>query len=825
MTDFVTLTDEKTRERFDRNQERAIRNEGHGATPVSLKITEECIPILSSYIEERLKDILGTLSDLKLMRGRGTELRTYLRQLQNLEPHTIALCTLSAMLQALGRGHDLRKLCIQLGGDISGELWAKGLLAKDEKTYNRIERAVRKKHANVKHRKQAARSIAARAGFHAPRWSKEAMLKAGGVLAVWALRALPDVFYTHEGKRQRLWVHVREEALDKAIAAVSATVAAHPVHFPCVDPPLPWTGLHRGGYPDERLKGRVTLLRNQSKIQAAEARDAIKSGQMQPTLDAINALQAVPYTINRKVLAVMLQCIRKKIAVPGLPRPSAYPKPAHPKPWLKMTEDEQRAWRRRADKIEEKNRGLISDRMLFASDVETARLLAKRERFYTPFNADWRGRVYPMSHFNFQRDDRVRGLFLFADGQPIGDDGLKWLKVHVANTGDFEKISKRPIEERIAWVDKNFDLLRQCAENPFGNVEFWMKADKPFLFLAACMELIPATASSSYLTKLPISFDGSCSGLQHLAAMTRDEETAKLVNLVPNETPQDVYQRVADAVTLRVQQQAAGTGEQCEIAQRCLNYGITRTLVKRATMTFAYSSKKFGMAQQFKEDLMRPLETEVLAGDRDEHPFGDDNGREAAKYLASHVYDAITEIVTKPAQAMGFLQSLARAAAHESKPLRWTTPTGLPWVNAYYEPNYIRVKLWLHDSAVTLRVADGNKKEIDKNKAANGVAPNFVHACDAAHLMLTVNRCVEHGITNIATVHDSFGCLAPQAARFNEIIREQFVRMYNDHDVLAEVLAQSKCDLTQHNWHRLPEVVDRGSLNITEVRNATFAFA
>jgi DNA-directed RNA polymerase len=44
--------------------------------------------------------------------------------------------------------------------------------------------------------------------------------------------------------------------------------------------------------------------------------------------------------------------------------------------------------------------------------------------------------------------------------------------------------------------------------------------------------------------------------------------------------------------------------------------------------------------------------------------------------------------------------------------------------------------------------------------------------------MLTVNAAVSEGITSIATVHDSFGCLPSRAERFREIIREEFVRIY-----------------------------------------------
>jgi DNA-directed RNA polymerase len=115
--------------------------------------------------------------------------------------------------------------------------------------------------------------------------------------------------------------------------------------------------------------------------------------------------------------------------------------------------------------------------------------------------------------------------------------------------------------------------------------------------------------------------------------------------------------------------------------------------------------------------------------------------------------------------------------------------------------------------------------KIDRRKANNGVAPNFVHACDAAHLMRTVNAAVAEGITSIATVHDSFGCLPSRAARFRKIILEEFVRMYETHDVLAEVFAQARADLSR-NTKRMPSAPPQyGALDLKKVLDAEFAFA
>ena len=40
--------------------------------------------------------------------------------------------------------------------------------------------------------------------------------------------------------------------------------------------------------------------------------------------------------------------------------------------------------------------------------------------------------------------------------------------------------------------------------------------------------------------------DATCSGLQILAGLARDKSTARLVNVIPSDKPQDAYQVIAD---------------------------------------------------------------------------------------------------------------------------------------------------------------------------------------------------------------------------------------------------------------------------------------
>ena len=83
-----------------------------------------------------------------------------------------------------------------------------------------------------------------------------------------------------------------------------------------------------------------------------------------------------------------------------------------------------------------------------------------------------------------------------------------------------------------------------------------MSSDEPWQTLAACMEveaaLRCAEGTANYISHLPIHQDGSCNGLQHYAALGRDQVGAESVNLTPSERPGDVYATVAALVNLNV---------------------------------------------------------------------------------------------------------------------------------------------------------------------------------------------------------------------------------------------------------------------------------
>jgi DNA-directed RNA polymerase len=822
---------ELARLKFDRREDRTAQMMGLGDTEVGLKITRKFLPKITEVFEKKLSE------------RHPPQINPLIAKLRALGATKVALCALQMGIHAVGVNCNLREAALTIGGAIADECWAAKLTNDNPRLAARVEKAARAR-GRLEQRKGLAKSIAAADGFRERTWSKKLRIEAGEFLLDCLLQGLPDVFCIlsrEDGAVKNVTVTTKLLAFTDSTwehigQVISEIIDLNPVWQPSLEPPTPWTGWNKGGSPDPRVRASVTILRSGHKDRIAAGRHAIKDSSMRPALDALNTLQGVPWSINKRVLGVLQACIERGIEVKGLPLLDARPTPERitPQVWATMTVDQRKRAAAKRKRIKVLNISDANERVLLGEDVAEAARLAEHPRFFTGMNCDWRGRVYPISHFNFQRDDRVRALFQFADGEPITEEGIYWLKIHLANCGDFNKVSKRPLEERTAWVDQNLAQIEEVAISPLslGSRAFWTKADKPFLFLAACLELSSAiSAGTSYVTRLPISFDGSCSGLQHLCAMTRAPEGA-LVNLTPQPEPQDVYQHVANMVIERLR------ADDTELGKLALKYMLennARKVVKRNVMTYAYSSRAFGMAGQQDEDLIQPIADEVASGKLEDHPFGEfadrrgDVPSNAARFLAAHVFKAIEEVVNYPAQAMAFLRKLAQTLAHEGKPLRWTTPVGIPWINRYHKPTMERCTLWLHDRGVKTRyqtmVATGDEQEIWKEKSANSVSPNFVHALDASALMLCVNAAAAEGITAQATVHDSFSCLASRAGRYRQIIRETFVQMYESHDVLKEILEQAKCDLTQAYWHRLPDVPDFGNLNLKDMLNAEYAFA
>lgn len=811
--------------------------------------------------EENLKKagILGTV-DTKLVKGAlplvvsamAKELEEansykskpfWFHALSNIDHDTAAYIGLNYAFIGVGQCTDITNICVNIGKQICIELWSQDFANKDPKLFKRLFEMAKRNHNSPRHRLKAMSAVASREGHAIERWTPEQFVNVGQAVLNCVMVG-SELFEVYDRPKKKFFVKnlgLSETGRRLVDDLTDQIKWMSPIFKPMLTEPKPWTSFHSGCYHDTKLASLVPMVRRVSPKQKEMIEAAFKSGSMDRITRALNAIQSTPFAINKPVLEQVKLAWEHGDVVSKFPRKSKLRVPGKTKNWDELDSKQRKHVKKTKEKIILRNRALDADLVNMTTDLNIADDLAKHDRFYLPHNLDFRGRIYPIPTFNHQRADHIRALFQFARGRRLGPTGAYWLCINLANTGDFNKISKKSLDDRISWVNANQRTLYLIGKKPGLTRHIWQEADKPFSFLAACIDFAGYVENGEdHISHIPPALDGANSGVQHYSAALRDEKGGATVNLVPQDQPADVYQIVADRVNEAIN---TDTSDEAELWKQ---YGVSRKVVKRNVMTFAYSSEKYGFRQQQMEDLMKPLEDDVLEGLLTDHPFGDDNGSKAATFIAGKVWDAVNDVVTKAAEGMRFIQKCAQLCAHEAKPLIWTSPIGLPVVHAYDQYNINRVRIFLYDKTIQPSEAtqkskvtdDGSvyncimvnlrttpKGTLDKMKQRNAAAPNFIHSLDASHLMFTVLAGLDEGIEDFMLIHDSFATHAADTERFSYLIREQFVAMYEHFDVVQHLYTNTYAQLDDKSRMLLVDVPAKGKLDLYDVLRSDYAFA
>ena len=491
-------------------------------------------------------------------------------------------------------------------------------------------------------------------------------------------------------------------------------------------------------------------------------------------------------------------------------------------------------------------------------EAEAIQRLAEKhlgKAFYHLYNLDFRGRIYPNTAFlHEQSSDNAKGILMLDEPVPLGDVGYYWLCVHTANVWGNDKVS---LDDRVEWVSENITDIFDYVENPLVNTN-WMNADKPFSFLAACYELYiinewmkNGNDVSDFPSCLPVYIDGSNNGVQHLVAMSQDDEVAPLVNLVPSDLPGDVYMFIADKVWERLKSKVDSLDKETidrfeevfkkavslqraydtapdkserkslafQAAQTWRNQNrdireklfavywhniqdkkVQRKTVKRNVMTLGYGGTSYGMGQQVIEDT-RDI-SEYL---RDkEHLWG--------ALLGALVYNTCYEELKGPAKMLRLFQTVAERANKRKVHMSWISPiTGFPVVQAYRKPTIKRTELKYGDDILKVQLQVWEETTVNETKQKTGAAPNIVHSLDAVHLTM----CIHDANYPVTVVHDSFGSHAGNMDNMFYHVREKFVELYESLP-LENILQQLDSE------DLIPE---KGNLNVRDVLKSDFAFA
>lgn len=756
--------------------------------------------------------------DMQPLRGAGRR-RAHVRLLKPIDPEATAFIAVrSALTALLGKDNQEefsgRNVVAEVGKSVYHEYVLEHFADVEPDLFHHLVNDFERRLShNERHRMTVFKMQARKAGVHFNEWSSgdrdqvgaylmEQLEKLGMVLT-------KQVTIPHKHKnniRTKIITTLSDECAALIEQIKGFIVESTPYFLPCVEPPKDWTSVTEGGFHTKEMRRMMPWVVKTHPSQ----RDNFREADMSRELAAINALQRVEWQVNDKMLEAIRQ-ISKHFDMDEIISQAEVPKPSKPE-WLtgdmtKDTMDESQLeefvrWKREVAEwhTERKVRGTKWGR--FYNAMRVASKFAEYDRLWFVYFMDFRGRKYVQTTgISPQGSDLQKALLQFATGKPLlTEEAVRWFKITGANRWGYDKVS---LDDRVKWTDEHHHLLMSFADDPISHPQ-WQEADSPLYFLAWCMEYAEWFRNpSTFCSKLAVGMDGSCNGLQNFSAMLRDSLGGRATNLVPSELPNDIYQMVADATQRLL---LATEEDERGYRRRWLSHGMNRTLVKRSVMTLPYGSTRFSCAEFIVQDYLRTGKVPE---------FGKDEYQKAANYLSHFVWAAIADVVVKAREAMDWLQQGARQLVREgAEEIKWTTPSGFPAIQAYWEQDVHQVRTLLCGGAIIKMHHDNDTPDANRHK--NGIAPNFVHSLDASHLTLTVQACEAEGIDSLWMVHDDYGTHAADAPRLYEIIRERFVWMYRTFDVLHDF---------QQQYPTLPDPPEQGDLDISQVLDSPYFFS
>jgi DNA-directed RNA polymerase len=560
------------------------RNRGmESSTPASMSLIKGAIEPIAKGIDEERKKIK---SDRAWIHGR------LFVKLEYIKSDVLAYLTIKALLDCISRRDALNTMAIKVGRAIEDDLMLTSFMKQNKPLMDKVRRSVKKRSQNYKYQKNVLKNSANKAGLEFDYWPTSYRLGLGLRLIdiVISTTNLFEITHIRLKAKHRPAKHLvpTGKTLEWLLKKNNHLSVLRPLRLPMVVSPKPWTSLLDGGY--FSLKSSLIRFNNELVLKDYSAMSTESGIEFNQVFDVVNAIQETPWKVNKKVLEVVdhfWNTVEGDVLLDCLPRKNEI-KQETPYP-DNGTEEEQKEWKHIASKMYKENIRTMSHKVAFSKMLWVAERFKDKDRIYYPHNLDFRGRVYPMCDFLHPQGDEVcRGLLQFAEGRPIKTQkGMDHFLMYGASLYGLDKKSD---DEKMIWVNKSVGIFIGIADSPIDNWKLWADADKPWQFLAWCIEFERWYVDRDTPVHLPVMVDGTCNGLQHLSALMKDQEGGESVNLVDTGlTPNDIYQMVSDEANKLYKG----------------DIKIDRKLCKRPVMTTPYGSTIYGIREQIKSELIK----------------------------------------------------------------------------------------------------------------------------------------------------------------------------------------------------------------------------
>lgn len=579
---------------------------------------------------------------------------------------------------------------------------------------------------------------------HWKAWGRANRIRLGGWLldCICSCQSVP--WFTREtrqeGKKRHNYVVPTPEFMIIKDEVMATAELFSPIAWPMLIEPNDWSNESQGGYIlNEVMKGYDMVRRGNPLCIQGET-----------PINFLNKIQKVAYTLNPFVVGVAETLMERRIAVGKFIPVVEMPLP--PKP-VDIAEnfDSRKDYRRRAAEVMNINANAFERSCRTRMTMNAVKVFKDKDKFFIPWSFDYRSRVYPIPAFlTPQTDDFGKSLLKFHESAFVTPEAEHWLAFQVATTYGLDKDT---MKDRQIWVNNNHDLITRVATDPIGNLPNWEGADEPWQFLAACEEYYACVLSCSrQFTNLMVATDATCSGLQILSGLARDKSTAKFVNVVPSDKPQDAYKAIAEHAKPNVPD--------------CIKQHMDRKVTKRTVMTIPYNAKPYSNRSYIREALKEK---------------GVDITKEDLTETVKAVRDAMNTVFPGPMSVMKWIEKeVAAAIDRGADKIQWVTPSGFVVTQRLMKKNTKVIELQLLGRC-QVRVATDDSDKVDKAHHKNATSANLIHSLDASLLCLSTLRFN----APISLIHDSVLCRATDMGILSAIVRETYMHLFAEHDYLT----------------------------------------
>lgn len=388
--------------------------------------------------------------------------------------------------------------------------------------------------------------------------------------------------------------------------------------------------------------------------------------------------------------------------------------------------------------------------------------------FKFPYFLCSRGRLYNEATVGFspQGADHEKALILPNYAEVLTENGVKALRETILGYAEQD------------WCDST---IISFARNPERYRDEWIKADKPFCFMASAYLLSMWYNDPEQPIPAFIPLDGRCSGLQHWSAVLGSDAITDRLGMEKEEAQDglDMYEYIASEWGKEVAPEYA--------------HLITRKLCKKPVMTFAYSATRMSSMDNVHEILGEEsayhYDKLTKVGGWEVVKPGLD--RKTCAELGSQLFNKTNDVLQPMVAGVGWLKESVQTIMLKTEDTTIVFPTydGFLGKQVSYMKNEMQVRVT--DSlgkrhSVTLQVPQldmyGQKIPSIK-KAQSGIGPNLIHAYDATHLRMVALDLFEQGIQGI-WIHDSFAVHVNHRAVLYESIIENFIELYSRNHLL-----------------------------------------